>query len=128
MLMELQASFDWCKAERKYHSQFKKAVDWGLVNTAPYDNTTYSYYGYQATNWNEKPIADRIRILVDLRKGQSMMGRYQNPPFAPYPTIYNYRDRVFKRVMDNIQGAGQYLDIPWTSYQGITYTMTKKEK
>tara|TARA_B110000858_G_C17772189_1_gene460225 strand:+ start:1362 stop:1742 length:381 start_codon:yes stop_codon:yes gene_type:complete len=126
--MELQESFDWCKAERKYHSQFNKGVDWGLVNTSPYDNTTYSYYGYQATNWNEKPIADRIRILVDLRKGQSMMGRYRNPPFAPYPTIYNYRDRVFKRVMDNIQGAGQYLDIPWKDYVGVTHTIKLKEK
>ena len=126
--MELQASFNWCKAERKYHSQFKKAVDWGLVNTAPYDNTTYTYYGYQATNWSERPIDERIKHLVDLRKGQSMMGRYKNPPFAPFPTIYNYRDRVFKRVMDNIQGAGQYLDIPWTDYLGEIHSITIKEK
>jgi hypothetical protein len=126
-MMKLGDSLPWCQAERDYWKQFIK-IDWGLVNTSPYDNTTYSYYGYQATNWNEKPIADRIRILVDLRKGQSMMGRYQNPPFAPYPTIYNYRDRVFKRVMDNIQGAGQYLDIPWKDYVGVTHTIKLKEK
>ena len=125
--MELDSSFDWCNAERKYFTK-KKVVDWELVNTAPYDNTTYTYHGYQATNWLEKPMDERIRLLVDKRKGQSMMGRYKNPPFAPYPTLANYTDRMFKKKMDAIQGAGQYLDIPWTSYEGITYTITIKEK
>jgi len=125
--MELDSSFDWCSAERKYHTK-KKVVDWGLVKQAPYDNTTYTYNGYQATNWIEKPIDERIRLLVDLRKGQSMLGRYKNPPFQPFPTMANYTDRVFKRVMDNIQGAGQYLDIPWTCYLGVTHTTTIKEK
>lgn len=126
--MELQESFDWCKAERKYHSQFNKGVDWGVVNTAPYDSTLYRGKFYSATNWLEKPLDKRIKILTDARKGQSMLGKYRNPPFAPYPTIWNYADRVFKRKMDNIQGAGQYLDIPWTCYQGITHTIKLKEK
>ena len=125
--MELQTSFDWCQAERNYHSQFKKVVDWGLVNTAPYDNTTYTYHGYQATNWSGKPIDERIRLLVDLRKGQSMMGRYKNPPFAPYPTLANYTDRMFKKKMDAIDGAGQFLDIPWKDYLGVTHTIKFKE-
>ena len=125
--MNLESSFDWCSAERKYFTK-KKVVDWNVVNIASYDNTLYRGKFYQATNWLEKPIDDRIRLLVSLRKGQSMLGRYKNPPFAPYPTLANYTDRMFKKKMDAIQGAGQYLDIPWASYEGITYTITIKEK
>jgi len=55
------------------------------------------------------------------------MGRYKIPPFAPYPTKYNYADRIFKKKMDAIEGVGQYLDIPWRSYEGITYTIKLKE-
>ena len=117
----------WGQRERDYHAKLKKPVDWGLVKQAPYDNVTYTYHSYQATNWNDKPIDERIRLLVDLRKGQSMMGRYVNPPFSPFPTMANYTDRMFKKKMDAIQGAGQFLDIPWTDYTGITHTIILKE-
>ena len=93
----------WGQSERDYHSKLKKPVDWGLVKQAPYSNTLHSAHWYQATNWNEKPIDERIKILVDLRKGQSMMGRYMNPPFSPFPTMANYTDRMFKKKMDAIQ-------------------------
>ena len=106
----------------------KKNVDWGLVKQAPYSNTLHSAHWYQATNWNEKPLDERIKILVDLRKGQSMMGRYVNPPFSPFPTMANYTDRMFKKKMDAIQGAGQFLDIPWKDYLGATHTIKLKEK
>ena len=124
--MDLNSSFDGCSAERRYFTK-KKVVDWGLVEQSPYNNTLYRGKFYQATNWVEKPIDDRIRLLVSLRKGQSMLGRYKNPPFAPYPTLANYTDRMFKKKIDAIQQAGQYLDIPWTSYEGINYTITIKE-
>ena len=116
----------WGQEERDYHAQ-KNKVDWGVVNVAPYDNITYSAHWYSASNWSEKPLTERIQILTDARKGQSMMGRYKNPPFQPFPTMANYADRMFKKKMDAIQGAGQYLDIPWCSYEGITYTITIKE-
>ena len=125
--MKLESSFDWCNAERKYFTK-NKVVDWNVVNIASYDNTLYRGKFYSATNWLDKPLDKRIKILTDARKGQSMLGRYVIPPFAPYPTLANYTDRMFKKKMDAIQGAGQYLDIPWTSYQGITYTITIKEK
>ena len=117
----------WATAERDYHARNRKAVDWGVVYTAPYDSTLYRGKFYQATNWSIKPLDERIRLLVNKRKGQSMMGRYKNPPFQPFPTMANYADRMFKKKMDAIQGAGQYLDIPWRSYKGITYSMTIKE-
>ena len=117
----------WGTEERAYHARNRRAVDWGVVYTAPYDSTLYRGNFYQATNWSTKPLDERIKLLVDLRKGQSMMGRYMNPPFQPFPTMANYTDRMFKKKMDAIQGAGQYLDIPWTSYEGITYTITIKE-
>ena len=116
----------WGQEERDYHAQNRR-VDWGVVNTAPYDNTTYSAHWYSASRWSEKPLDERIKILTDARKGQSMMGRYKNPPYAPYPTKYNYADRMFKKKMDAIEGAGQFLDIPWTDYTGITYTIKLKE-
>ena len=118
----------WSQAERDYHAKSKKPVDWGLVKQAPYDNTLYRGKFYSATNWSTKPLDERINILTDSRKGQSLMGRYKNPPFAPYPTSANYADRMFKQKMDAIQGAGQYLDIPWTDYTGITHTITIKEE
>lgn len=117
----------WGQQERDYHAKLKTHVDWGAVNTAPYDNITYSAHWYSASNWNEKPLDERIKILTEARKGQSMMGRYKNPPYAPYPTIYNYKDRVFKRVMDEIYGAGQVIGIPWTDYTGIKHTIILKE-
>ena len=123
----LLGSSIWATEERNYHAKLKRPVDWSLVKQAPYDNTTYTYYGYQATNWNDKPIDERIKILTGARKGQSLMGRYKNPPYAPYPTKYNYADRIFKQKMDAIQGAGQFLDIPWTDYTGITHTIKLKE-
>ena len=127
-MIELGGSFAWCSAERSYHKKPYKP-DWGLVKQAPYSNTLHSAHWYQATNWLEKPLDERVKILTDARKGQSMLGKYQNPPFAPYPTKYNYADRVFKRVMDEIYGAGQVIGIPWTDYLGVTYTITKlKEK
>jgi hypothetical protein len=116
----------WGQEERDYYARNRR-VDWGAVNTAPYDNTTYTYYGHQATNWNDKPIDERIKILTGARKGQSLMGRYKIPPYAPYPTKYNYADRIFKQKMDAIEGAGQFLDIPWTDYTGITHTIKLKE-
>ena len=125
--MDLNSSFDWCSEEREHFTK-KKVVDWGLVKQAPYNNTLYSAHWYQATNWSEKPVDERIKILVKARVGQSMLGRYKNPPFSPFPTMANYTDRMFKKKMDAIQGAGQYLDIPWASYEGITYTITIKEK
>ena len=97
----------WATEERAYHARNRR-VAWGVVNSAPYDNTTYTYHGYQATNWNDKPIDERIKLLTDARKGQSMLGKYRNPPYAPYPTKYNYADRIFKQKMDAIEGAGQY--------------------
>lgn len=115
----------WSQQERDYHAKLKKPVDWGLVKQAPYSNTLHSANWYQATNWNEKPLDERIKILVDLRKGQSMMGRYKNPPFSPFPTMANYTDRMFKKKMDAIYGAGQVIGIPWTDYLGVTYTITK---
>lgn len=117
----------WGQKERDYHARNRRAVDWGLVKQAPYDNTLYRGKFYSATSWSDKPLDERIKFLVGLRKGQSMMGRYKNPPYAPYPTKYNYADRMFKKKMDAIEGAGQYLDIPWRSYEGITYTITIKE-
>ena len=125
--MNLNSSFDWCSEEREHFTK-KKVVDWGLVKQAPYNNTLYSAHWYQATNWSEKPVDERIRLLVSLRKGQSMLGKYRNPPFAPYPTSANYYDRMFKKKMMAIEKAGQFLDIPWKSYEGITYTITIKEK
>jgi len=116
----------WGQEERDYHARNRR-VDWGAVNAAPYDNTLYRGDFYQATKWSTKSLDERIKILTGARKGQSMMGRYKNPPYAPYPTKYNYADRMFKKKMDAIQGAGQYLDIPWTDYTGITYTITIKE-
>jgi hypothetical protein len=117
----------WGQQERDYHAKPKKHVDWGLVKQAPYSNTLHSAHWYQPTNWNNKPIESRINILVNSRVGQSMMGRYKNPPFAPYPTLANYTDRMFKKKMDAIQGAGQFLDIPWTDYTGITHIIILKE-
>ena len=98
-----------------------------MVHKAPYDKTLYRGKFYSATNWNDKPLDDRIKILTDARKGQSMLGRYKNPPFQPFPTMANYTDRMFKKKMDAIQGAGQFLDIPWRDYTGITHTITIKE-
>jgi hypothetical protein len=117
----------WGQQERDYHAKLKKHVDWGLVKQAPYSNTLHSAHWYQPTNWNNKPIESRINILVKARVGQSMMGRYMNPPFSPFPTMANYTDRMFKKKMDAIQGAGQFLDIPWTDYTGITHTIILKE-
>jgi hypothetical protein len=117
----------WGQSERDYHSKLKKHVDWGLIKQAPYSNTLHSADWYQPTNWNNKPIESRINILVKARVGQSMMGRYMNPPFSPFPTMANYTDRMFKKKMDAIQGAGQFLDIPWTDYTGVTHTITFKE-
>ena len=118
----------WGQRERDYHAKLKRPVDWGVVHTAPYDKTLYRGKFYQATNWSIKPLDERIKLLVDLRKGQSMMGRYMNPPFSPFPTMANYTDRMFKKKMDAIQGAGQFLDIPWKDYLGVTHTITFKEK
>lgn len=111
----------WGQSERDFHAKLKKPVDWGVVHTAPYDNTLYRGKFYSATNWNDIPLSKRIKILTEARIGQSMMGRYVNPPFSPFPTMANYTDRVFKRKMDNIEGAGQFLDIPWTDYLGNTH-------
>ena len=124
--MELDSSFAWCSAERKHFTK-NRSVDWGVVRYAPYDNITYTAHWYSASRWSEKPLDERIKILTDARKGQSIMGRYKNPPYAPYPTKYNYADRMFKKKMDAIEGAGQFLDIPWTDYTGITYTIKLKE-
>ena len=117
----------WGQSERDYHSKLKKNVDWGLVKQAPYDKTLYRGKFYQATNWSAKPLDERIKLLVDLRKGQSMMGRYMNPPFSPFPTMANYTDRMFEKKMDAIQGAGQFLDIPWKDYLGATHSIKLKE-
>jgi hypothetical protein len=117
----------WGQSERDYHSKLKKPVDWGLVKQAPYSNTLHTCNWYQPTNWLDKPLGERIRLLVDLRKGQSMMGRYMNPPFSPFPTMANYTDRMFKKRMDAIQGAGQFLDIPWKDYLGVTHSIKLKE-
>ena len=125
-IFELGGSL-WGQEERDYHARNRR-VDWGVVNTAPYDNTTYTGEFYQATNWNDIPLDKRIKVLTAARVGQSMMGRYKNPPFSPFPTMANYTDRMFKKKMDNIQGAGQFLDIPWTDYTGTTHTITIKEE
>ena len=125
-IFELGGSL-WGQEERDYHARTKGVVNWGVVNAAPYDNTTYTGKFYQATNWNDIPLDKRIKVLTAARVGQSMMGRYKNPPFSPFPTMANYTDRMFKKKMDNIQGAGQFLDIPWTDYTGITHTITIKE-
>ena len=42
-------------------------------------------------------------------------------------TMANYTDRMFKKKMDAIQGAGQFLDIPWKDYLGATHTIKLKE-
>ena len=111
-----------------YYAKSKKPADWGVVHTAPYDNTLYRGKFYSATNWNDIALSKRIKILTEARLGQSMMGRYVNPPFSPFPTMANYNDRMFKKKMDAIQGAGQFLDIPWKDYLGVTHTITFKEK
>ena len=125
-IFELGGSL-WGQEERDYHARNRRAVDWGVVKQAPYNSTLYRGKFYSATNWSDKPLDERIKLLTDARKGQSMLGKYRNPPYAPYPTKHNYADRIFKKKMDAIQGAGQYLDIPWRSYEGITYTIKLKE-
>jgi len=119
-MIKLGSSLAWCQEERSYWEKFIK-IDWGVVHPVKYDNTTYSAIWYAPTNWNDKPFNQRIKILVEARVGQSMLGRYKNPPFQPFPTMANYTDRVFKKKMDAIQGAGQFLDIPWTDYKGIKH-------
>lgn len=117
----------WGQSERNFHAKLKKPVDWGLVKQAPYSNTLHSAHWYQATNWNVIPLSKRIKILTEARVGQSMMGRYVNPPFSPFPTMANYTDRMFKKKMDAIQVAGQFLDIPWKDYLGVTHSIKLKE-
>ena len=117
----------WAQSERDFHEKLIKPVDWGVVNTAPYDNVTYSAHWYSSSNWNQIPLEKRIKILTEARVGQSMMGRYVNPPFSPFPTMANYTDRMFKKKMDAIQGAGQFLDIPWKDYLGETHIIKLKE-
>jgi|TARA_B110000858_G_scaffold194300_1_gene248431 hypothetical protein len=119
-LIELGGSFAWCSTERSYHHKPYKP-DWGLVKQAPYDNTTYSYHSYQASNWINKPLEDRLKLLVAAHKGQSMMGIYRPAPYAPYPTAENYKERVTKRIFDNITGAGQKFGIFYSDYLGNRY-------
>ena len=115
--MDLDSSFDWCSAERKHFTK-NRSVDWGVVNTAPYDNITYTAHWYSASNWSTKPLDERVKILTNARKGQSMMGAYRPAPYAPYPTAENYAERVFKRIHDNISGKGYVMGIFWQDYKG----------
>tara|TARA_B100000767_G_scaffold264053_1_gene278491 strand:- start:1015 stop:1380 length:366 start_codon:yes stop_codon:yes gene_type:complete len=119
-LIELGGSFAWCSAERSYHKK-PYIPDWGLVKQAPYSNTLHKANWYQATNWNEKPIQERITILVNAKKGQTMLGQYRPAPYAPYPTAENYKERVTKRIFDNITGAGQTFGIFYSDYLGNKY-------
>lgn len=64
---------------------------------------------------------ERVTILVNARKGQSMLGQYRPAPFAPYPTAENYAERVFKRIHDNVTGKGYTFGIPWQDYLGNKY-------
>lgn len=116
-MIELGGSFAWCSGERSYHKKTHKP-DWGLVKQAPYSNTLHSPNWSQTTNWNNKPLEERVTILVNARKGQSMMGAYRPAPYAPYPTAENYAERVFKRIHDNISGKGYVMGIFWQDYKG----------
>ena len=116
-MIVLGGSFAWCSDERSYHKKPYKP-DWGLVKQAPYSNTLHTCNWYQPTNWNNKPLVERITILVNARRGQSMLGQYRPAPYAPYPTAENYAERVFKRIHDNISGKGYVMGIFWQDYKG----------
>jgi len=119
-LIVLGGSFAWCSAERSYHKKPYKP-DWGLVKQAPYSNTLHTCNWYQPTNWLDKPLAERVTMLVNARKGQSMLGQYRPAPYAPYPTAENYAERVFKRINDNITGKGYVFGMTWQDYLGNKY-------
>ena len=99
-----------------------------MNNEGKFKSKTYGGEFYQATSWNDKPLDERLRILVDSRKGQSMMGQFRPAPKVNYPTAENDSERRFKRKMDAIEGAGQTLDIPWRDYLGVTRSIKKGDK
>ena len=72
-MIELGGSFAWCSDERSYHKKPYKP-DWGLVKQAPYSNTLHTANWYTPSNWNNKPLLERVTILVNARKGKACWG------------------------------------------------------
>ena len=66
-------------------------------------------------------MLERVTILINARKGQSMMGAYRPAPYKPYPTAENYAERVFKRKYDNITGKGYTFGMFWEDYRGYKF-------
>tara|TARA_B110000858_G_scaffold137500_1_gene156175 strand:- start:30 stop:329 length:300 start_codon:yes stop_codon:yes gene_type:complete len=99
-----------------------------MNNEGPFKSHTIKPDWYDASNWSEKPLEERVRILTNQRKGQSMMGQFRPAPKVNYPTAENDSERRFKIKSDAIYNAGQTLDIPWCDYLGVTRTMKKGDK
>lgn len=98
-----------------------------MNNDGPFKSHTIKPDWYEASNWSEKSLDERVRILVEARKGQSMMGQFRPAAKTNYQTAESESERKFKKTSDAIYGAGQVLDIPWTDYKGITRIMNKGE-
>ena len=99
-----------------------------MNNEGQFKSKTYGGEFYTASNWNDKPLDERIKILTDARKGQSMMGQFRPAPKVNYPTAENDSERRFRIKSNAIYNAGQTLDIPWTDYLGVTRTMKQGDK
>jgi len=119
--MQLNSSFPWCQAERDYWDRLKKPVNWVVVTSAKYDNKTYAAQWYEATNWNEKSLSEKISVIKARFKNGSMMGRFNPAPFRSFPTAENTKERLFKEKFDLIERLGYKLDIPWKDYLGATH-------
>lgn len=96
-----------------------------MNNEGPFKSHTIKPVWYEATNWSEKPLEERVRILTEKRKGQSMMGQFRPAAKTNYQTAESESERKFKKTNDAIYSAGQVLDIPWTDYKGVTRIMKK---
>ena len=99
-----------------------------MNNEGSFKSKTYGGNFYSASNWNNKPIEERVKLLTESRKGQSMMGQFRPAPKVNYPTAENDSERRFRIKSDAIYNAGQTLDIPWKDYLGVTRIMNKGEK
>ena len=99
-----------------------------MNNEGKFKSKTYGGSFYTASNWNNKPIEERIKLLTESRKGQSMMGQFRPAPKVNYPTAENQSEKNFRKKMDAIYGAGQTLGIPWTDYKGVTHGLKQGEK
>lgn len=96
-------------------------------NEGPFKSHTIKADWYEASNWSQKSLDERVRILTEARKGQSMMGQFRPAPKTKYQTAESEAERKFKKTSEAIYNAGQVLDIPWTDYKGVTRIMKKGE-